>query len=206
MLYGTTWAINAGLNIMNGNLTNLDDETLLHRIREGQHDAFSELVCRHVKRFYSIAYRILNNKDEAEDIVQEAFLKLWDKPGLWDRTRQAKFTTWFYKVVTNLCLDHNKKKKPVTLPEDLHIIDGKPNEIDLLEQRQKQAMLENFIRELPKRQQLALNLCFYEGLSNKEAAEIIDIKVKALQSLIMRAKITLKEKINRYWPRERTKG
>lgn len=191
---------------MSGNLTNLDDQTLLHRIRERQHDAFSELVCRHVKRFYSIAYRILNNKDEAEDIVQEAFLKLWDKPELWDRTRHVKFTTWFYKIVTNLCLDHNKKKRPVSLPEVLHIIDGKPNEIELLEQRQKQAMLENFIRELPERQQLALNLCFYEGLSNKEAAEIIDIKVKALQSLIMRAKITLKEKINRYWPRERTKG
>jgi RNA polymerase sigma-70 factor (ECF subfamily) len=191
---------------MDGNLTKFDDETLLHRIREGRHDAFSALVCRHVKRFYSIAYRILNNKVEAEDIVQEAFLKLWEKPELWDETRQVKFTTWFYRVVTNLCLDHNKKKKPVRLPEDLPIIDGKPNGIELLEQRQKQAMLEKFIRELPERQQLALNLCFYEGLSNKEAAEIIDIKVKALQSLIMRAKITLKEKINRYWPRERTKG
>lgn len=190
---------------MNGNHTNLDDETLLYRIRKGQRDAFSELVDRHAKRFYAIAYRILNNKDEAEDIVQEAFLKLWEKPELWDKTRQAKFTTWFYKIVTNLCLDHNKKKKPVPLPQDLKIIDGNPKGIDVLEQRQKQAMLEDFIRQLPERQQLALNLCFYEGLSNKEAAEIIDIKVKALQSLIMRAKTTLREKIQRYWPRERKK-
>lgn len=205
MLQGTTRVLAVGLNLVNGNLTNLDDETLLHRIREGRHDAFSELVCRHAKRFYAIAYRMLNSKDEAEDIVQEAFLKLWDKPELWDKTRQAKFTTWFYKVITNLCLDHNKKRKPVPLPEDLRLIDGNPKEIDLLEQHQKQAMLENFIRELPERQQLALNLCFYEGLSNKEAAEIIDIKVKALQSLIMRAKTTLREKIQRYWPQERTR-
>lgn len=190
---------------MNGNFANLDDETLLHRIRKGQHDAFSELVYRHAKRFYAIAYRILHNKNEAEDMVQEAFLKLWDKPELWDKTRQAKFTTWFYKIVTNLCLDHNKKKKPVPLPQDLQIIDGSPKGDDVLEQRQKQAMLENFIRQLPERQQLALNLCFYEGLSNKEAAEILDIKVKALQSLIIRAKTTLREKIDRYWPRERTK-
>jgi len=205
MLQGTTRVLAVGLNLVNGNLTNLDDEALLHRIREGRHDAFCELVCRHAKRFYAIAYRMLNSKDEAEDIVQEAFLKLWDKPELWDKTRQAKFTTWFYKVITNLCLDHNKKRKPVPLPEDLRLIDGNPKEIDLLEQHQKQAMLENFIRELPERQQLALNLCFYEGLSNKEAAEIIDIKVKALQSLIMRAKTTLREKIQRYWPQERTR-
>jgi RNA polymerase sigma-70 factor (ECF subfamily) len=59
--------------------------------------------------------------------------------------------------------------------------------------------LDRFIRELPERQHLALNLCFYEGLSNKEAAEIIGVEVKALQSLIMRAKTTLREKVKKYW-------
>lgn len=184
---------------MDSYFTSLSDESLIRRIQERNHDAFSELVFRHSKRFYSIAYRMLSNKNEAEDIVQEAFLKLWDKPDLWDKTRQTKFTTWFYRIITNLCLDYNKKKKPMSLSEDSPIADKKPEEDDLLELHQKQAMLESFIRKLPERQQLALNLCFYEGLSNKEAAEIIDVKVKALQSLIMRAKTTLKEKISRYF-------
>jgi RNA polymerase sigma-70 factor (ECF subfamily) len=63
---------------------------------------------------------------------------------------------------------------------------------------QKQAVLDRFIHELPERQQLAVNLCFYEGLSNSEAAQIIGVKVKALQSLVMRAKTTLKHNVKQY--------
>lgn len=183
---------------MNSDYEVLDDESLLHLVQKGDHNAFSRLLYRHTKRFYAIAYRILSNKDDAEDIVQEAFLKLWNKPDLWDNTKRAKFTTWFYKIVINLCLDHKKKKKTMPLPDDMQIIDSQLQGDALLELREKQAMLECFILQLPERQQLALNLCFYEGLSNKEAAAIIDVKVKALQSLLMRAKTTLKEKINRY--------
>jgi RNA polymerase sigma-70 factor (ECF subfamily) len=67
-----------------------------------------------------------------------------------------------------------------------------------LHEKSKQALLDRFIRELPERQQMALNLCFYEGLSNQEAAEVIGVKVKALQSLLMRAKTTLREKIDHH--------
>jgi RNA polymerase sigma-70 factor (ECF subfamily) len=66
---------------------------------------------------------------------------------------------------------------------------------------QKQAVMERFIHELPERQQLAVNLCFYEGLSNKEAAQIMGVKVKALQSLVMRAKTTLRSNVKRYLDR-----
>ena len=68
----------------------------------------------------------------------------------------------------------------------------------LLDDYQKKSILERFICDLPKRQQLAINLCFYEGLSNNEAAEIIGVKLKALQSLIMRAKTTLKVRVKKY--------
>lgn len=183
---------------MDADFSHPDDESLIQRIQEGSHEAFAALANRHSNRFYSIAYRLVSNKDDAEDIVQEAFLKLWDRPQLWNPTKQTKFTTWFYKVVINLCLDHKKKKKPLCLPEDIELIDRKPGQDILLDIHQKQALLESFMRELPERQQLALNLCFYEGLNNKEAAEIIGVKVKALQSLIMRAKTTLKEKAKRY--------
>ncbi len=183
---------------MDTNFSQRDDESLIHQIQEGNHEAFAALVNRHSKRFYSIAYRIVFNREDAEDIVQEAFLKLWNGPGLWNQSKGAKFTTWFYRIVTNLCLDHNKKKKPLTLSEDLHLTDKNPGQEVLSNEKQKQGLLERFIKELPERQQLALNLCFYEGLSNKEAAKIMDMKVKALQSLIMRAKMTLKEKVKQY--------
>jgi RNA polymerase sigma-70 factor (ECF subfamily) len=175
-----------------------DDESLICRIQEGSHEAFATLVDRHSNRFYRVAYRLVHSKDDAEDIVQEAFLKLWDRPNLWDPGKGAKFTTWFYRVVINLCFDHRKKRKLINLPEDIEFADENPGPDVLFDAYQKQAVLERLIHELPERQQLALNLCFYEGVSNNEAAQIIGVKVKALQSLVMRAKTTLKDKVKQY--------
>ena len=98
----------------------------------------------------------------------------------------------------NLCLDYNRKKRPEPLSELLPVENAGTGQDSAADHRHRQEVLEALIQELPSRQQLALDLCFYEGLSNKEAAEIIGIKVKALQSLIMRAKATLKEKAARY--------
>lgn len=174
----------------------LDDESLIRHIQQGNHEAFVELVERHSKRFYSISYRLLFCKNDAEDIVQQAFLKLWERRLLWNQYRGAKFTTWFYRVVANLCLDYNRKKRPMTLSENMEIADWEDGQEIFLDDKRKQALLDRFIQELPEKQQLALTICFYEGLSNKEAAEIIGIKLKAVQSLIMRAKKTLKEKLD----------
>ena len=176
----------------------LDDESLICQIQKGSHEAFATLVNRHSNRFYRIAYRLVFSKDDAEDIVQEAFLKLWNRPNLWDPGKRAKFTTWFYRVVINLGLDLRKKKKLINLPEALESPDENSGADVLFDMHQKQALLEQFIHELPERQQLAVNLCFYEGLSNREAARIIGVKVKALQSLVMRAKTTLKHNVKQY--------
>lgn len=180
-------------------LSHPNDESLIYQIQEGSHEAFAALVDRHSNRFYRIAYRLVSSKDDAEDIVQEAFLKLWSRPNLWDPDKRAKFTTWFYRVVINLCFDHRKKKRLINLPEDIEFADENPGSDVLFDVHQKQAVLERFIHELPERQQVAVNLCFYEGLSNNEAAQIIGVKLKALQSLVMRAKTTLKHKVKRYF-------
>lgn len=180
---------------MDDRVSELDDESLLRRIQDGNHAAFASLVRRHAKRFYGVAYRIVHDRDDAEDLVQAAFLKLWERPDLWDQRKQTKFTTWFYTVVTNLCLDHAKRKRPLPLPDAIELVDGAPGQDDLLDGKQRRAALDRLIRRLPERQQLALNLCFYEELSNQEAADIMGVNLKALQSLIMRAKTTLKEQL-----------
>jgi len=171
------------------------DEILISMVQAGNHEAFAEIVQRHSKRFYRIAYRILSLKDDAEDVVQEAFLKLWEKRFVWNPNRNTKFTTWFYKIVVNLSLDHNRKKKPFPVSEHIQYADSKPLQEDQLDEKQKQEILDRIIHELPANQQMALNLCFYEGLSNQEAADIMGVTLKALQSLIMRAKMTLKGKV-----------
>ncbi len=174
-----------------------DDASLLAAIEQGSHAAFAVLVRRHHTRFYAIAYRFLANQQEAEDMVQHSLLKLWESPSMWDARKQTKFTTWFYRIIVNQCLDARKKKTAVPLPEEKELIDHRPSQDQLLLLREKQQILETAILALPDKQQTALNLCFYENFSNQEAADIMGIKLKALQSLLIRAKETLRKNVMR---------
>ena len=175
-----------------------DDSELLALVQQGSQPAFATLVERHTERFYRLAFRYLQSKEAAEDIVQDAFLKLWEEPGRWEGERNAKFTTWFYRVVVNLCLDWQNRKKPVQLNEEIEIADDRENTERTLERIEQSRLLEKEIAALPERQRVALNLCFDEGMTNQEAADIMEINLKALQSLLMRAKTTLKERMKNY--------
>ncbi len=171
---------------------NETDESLMERITSGNHQAFAALVRRHTPLFFSAAYRICAKTDEAEDIVQDAFLKLWDRPEAFHHDKNTKFTTWFYRVVTNLAIDKSRKKKPMAPQEALEALsDQAPLAETAMQEHERAQALEQAIQALPERQKLALNLCFYEGLSNKEAADILGVGLKALESLLVRAKKTL---------------
>ncbi len=175
-----------------------DDQELLALIQEGRHQAFAELVQRHTERFYRLAYRYVQNRETAEDLVQDAFLRLWENPASWRPDRNSKFTTWFYRIVVNLCLDWQKKKRPMPLDEDMPLADERESADEAMIRIQEQRLLEKEIAALPERQRTALNLCFDQGLSNQEAAETMGVNLKALQSLIMRAKTTLRERMKAY--------
>jgi RNA polymerase sigma-70 factor (ECF subfamily) len=172
-----------------------EDHELLAVVKGGSQPAFAELVRRHTERFYRLAFRYVQDRGTAEDIVQDAFLKLWEDPGKWQPDRNTKFTTWFYRIVVNLCLDWQKKKRPLPLDEAAPILDERDPPDEEIIRMQQQRILEKEIAELPERQRTALNLCFDEGLTNQEAADVMGIGLKALQSLIMRAKTTLKERM-----------
>lgn len=180
-------------------LDNEDDHGLMVRVQRGDHQAFSHLVQRHSGRFYAIAYRMLNNSAEAEDVVQDSFLKLWNKPQAWDAKKNAKFTTWFYRVVTNAAIDKARRRVKMVSGEKIidFVADDRRNAEEQMYQDETQRVLEEAIQSLPDRQRAALNLCFYEGLSNKEAADILDVNLKALESLLMRAKAGIKDYMTR---------
>jgi RNA polymerase sigma-70 factor (ECF subfamily) len=177
---------------------NETDESLLVHVQHGNQQAFATLVNRHVKKFHAAAYRMCGDVQESEDIVQEAFLKLWNKPQMWDSSRGAKFSTWFYRIVTNLSIDRMRRKKSVAVGEVINVFaDTRDSQEEGLYKQQKQAALEGAIQSLPERQKAALNLCFYEGLSNREAAEILNVSVKALESLLVRARTALKDELTK---------
>jgi RNA polymerase sigma-70 factor (ECF subfamily) len=172
------------------------DEELMVLIKAYNHDAFSTLVTRHSDRFYALSYRTLFNQSDAEDIVQESFLKLWRKPELWKEKKNSKFTTWFYRIIVNACYDLNKKKssQEVCLVVDEQSAEQVAESENL--SHQQLSAIDAALRNLPERQRMALNLCFYEELSNAEAADVMGIRLKALQSLIMRGKAALKIQFN----------
>jgi len=175
-----------------------DDENLLLQIQEGDNNAFATLVKKHSTKYYNLAFRYMLNREAAEDIVQTAFLKLFENPGMWSPKKGVRFTTWFYRIVVNLCLDSKKKFKEIQLPEIFEISDDRPHQEEETLTLEAQSLLAAEIASLPGRQKSALILCFYEGMSHKEAAEILAISVKAFQSLLMRAKERLKTRMKDY--------
>lgn len=175
--------------------TSLSDEELMSLVIKKDTDAYSELVKRHSGKYYALSYRLLSERESAEDIVQDSFLMLWNSPGKWDPEKKVKFTTWFYRVVTNACLDQRRKFKSEVSEEDVELESDEKAQDEVIELRNTKDRVESLIQGLPESQQTALALCFYEGVSNKEAAEVMDISVKALESLLMRAKTSLRQKL-----------
>lgn len=175
-----------------------DDALLLKKLSQGDERAFSELLERHSDRFYALAWRITSNNQDAEDVVQDAFLKLWNNPKLYDPSKGTKFTTWFYRIVSNTAIDYIRKRKKTVGTENFDWIESdQAGQFDDYNDQQQEVFLEQAIQDLPDKQKLALNLCFYEELSNKEAAEILGVGIKALESLLMRAKSNLKDNLSR---------
>ncbi len=181
---------------MANKLENLDDESLMEYVLKHDHQAFSLLATRHANMFYVSAYRILMNKQEAEDTVQDAFLKLWDNPKIWKKGKGAKFTSWFYKVVMNMAIDKYRKNKKISnidiTEQEVEVLASQDKE---LESTEEQKILDTALKSLPENQFIALNLCFYEEMSRKDAAKIMKVSVKALESLLMRAKAKLKDQL-----------
>jgi RNA polymerase sigma-70 factor (ECF subfamily) len=177
-----------------------DDSELLALVQAGDHHAFAVLVRRHTLRFYRLAFRFMQERAAAEDIVQDAFLKIWEQPWRWQPRHNIRFTTWFYRIVVNLCLDARKKKKALPLDDEFaaSVADGGSGHSEILSQQQLQDILEAEIATLPARQRTALNMCFGAELSNQEAADAMGLQLKALQSLLMRAKATLKKRMRKY--------
>ena len=177
-------------------LSPLKDEELLALIKRTQdHAAFSELVKRHAGRFRALAYRFTHSVADAEDIVQDSFTALWLKPDSWNGLMGVKFTTWFYRIVANRCLDQMRKKKPHHLPDDYDGMDDTISADDVLIENEQQRAVEIAFRSLSSNMQTALNLSFYDPVPNKEAAKIMGLSLKAFQSLVIRAKNALKDKV-----------
>lgn len=172
----------------------LDDEGLMLRICEGDTVAYRTLVERHIHRMVRLAQGMVGERSDAEDIVQEAFLRVWIHAKSWDAAK-AKFTTWLYRIVFNLCVDHVRKR--VGLPLDLVMerADPRGDVLGELQRHETRDRVGKAIADLPETQRAAVALHYYEGLSNAEAAEVLSVSIGAVEQLLIRARRRLKEQL-----------
>ena len=167
------------------------DDGLLSQIAEGDRRAFAQLMDRHIDRAHGLAKRVLGNKSDAEDVVQDAFMKVWQKAGQWQPGR-AQFSTWLYRVVVNRCLDLKRKPVNTALDNIAEQSDDRPDAYEDIAARQRQARITGAVAGLPERQRTAIALSYTAGMSNAQAAETMEISVKAFESLLVRAKRELR--------------
>ena len=175
-----------------------DDVALMQHIAAGDQPAFRRFAARHVPRCLALAQRILGNAADAEEVVQDALLRLWQQAPNW-RAGEAKVSTWLYRVLVNLAIDRTRQRRHrfVALDEAGDPADPAPSAQNLVETRQLEAALDAAIRALPERQRLALSLCGQDGLSCAEAAEVLKISVSAMESLLVRGRRTLRWQLAR---------
>lgn len=171
------------------------DEALMARIGRGDRAAFRDLSRRHVGNVVALATHILRNGADAEDVAQEAMLRVWTNAPRWQPL--AAFKTWLTRIVVNLCLDRKRRNTPLPLEAAGDPADETPDAQQEIERSESDRKVANAIDELPERQRAAIALTYREGLSNSEVADILGTSVSAVETLLVRAKRTLREQLDK---------
>lgn len=167
------------------------DDALMARVHARDAAAFRVLVDRHVRQLHRIAYRMIGDAVEAEDLAQEALLRLWRDAAKW-QAGHAGAGAWLNRVVVNLCLDRLRRRRFASdeaVPERADETPLAPDDIDAVRLR---AATVAAIAALPDRQRAAIVLTYYEEVSNQVAAETMDMNIKAFESLLLRARTALR--------------
>lgn len=166
------------------------DEALLVLYANGDSAAAQALMMRLTPRVLGYATRLLNDRSEAEDVAQDAMLRLWKIAPDW-RQGEAKVSTWLYQVVGNLCTDRLRKRRTVALDAVAEPEDGRASVVEGLIEIERAAALKAGLATLPERQRQAVILRHIEGATNPEIAQILEISTEAVESLTARGKRAL---------------
>lgn len=171
------------------------DEALMEAVSDGEFEAFEEIVRRHQTTAVNIAYHMLNDADRAEEIAQEAFLKILRNAHGYEPT--ASFKTYLSRVVTRLCYDWLEKNRPLSFDpgrcSSVELDQTDPLQ-DVLEEERKRA-IHKAVHDLPSRQRTAIVLQHFEGFTYEEIAETMETTERAVEGLLTRARRTLKQSL-----------
>lgn len=178
-----------------------DDATWAARLAARDAAALREMIARHGAALHRVAYRMTGDAHEAEDIVQEALLRLWDQaPALAARhpvgsqaAARLRLGGWLQRVATNLAIDRLRRARRLSGGEVPEEEDDAPLADAVIEAGERDNLARALVLALPERQRAAIVLTYYEELPNAEAAEALDMNIKAFESLLHRARTALRQ-------------
>ncbi|HXZ28422.1 MAG TPA: sigma-70 family RNA polymerase sigma factor [Terriglobales bacterium] len=186
-----------------------DESTLVQAAKSGDLGAFEQLVKLYDRNIFRIAQHITRNREDAEDVVQDAFLKAYENLGQFQG--QSKFYTWLVRIAVNEALMKLRRRRPdkiVSLDENIEteedsmpreVADWSPNPAQLYDQAQLKQILSKVIQGLPPGFRTVFVLRDVEGLSTEETAEALGLSIPAVKSRLLRARLQLRERLNRYF-------
>lgn len=179
------------------------EDNLVRKAQEGDTRAFAELVLAHQQFAFHVALRALNNTQDAEDIVQDAFVKVWKS--LNSFRHDSRFRTWLYRIVMNLCYNQLPKlRKDINAldPDSIHfeLMDTSPdmNPVIRLEGKETLTFIHQQIKSLPDQYRIMLLLRYQQGCSYAEISEILDVPLGTVKTGIFRARERLKDSVYQY--------
>ena len=172
-----------------------DDDLLVRAAAIGDQSAWAILVERHLSAIVGHAWYMLDDHAEAEDVAQETFLRLFGKLGSW-RPGGPQLRTWLYRVAINLCIDRQRSHRKILFDEMPDMLEGGDREPVLGERLDQKITVRRALTDLPERQKTAIALVYYQGMTNREAAELLDVSVEAVESLLARARQTLRRQLD----------
>ena len=171
------------------------DARLLARFAAGEQSAARALTASLLPNVLRQAWRMLGDESEAEDVAQEAMLRLWRQAGDW-REGEAKVSTWLYRVTHNLCIDRLRRRRSgASLEEVPEMPDESLSVLERIGRAQETRRLARAIGKLPERQRRALLLRHFEGAGNPQIAERLACSVEAVESLLARARRQLQTRM-----------
>ena len=177
-----------------------NDASLMQAVAQGDMGAFEQIVRRHQSAAWRVAWRFLGDADEAEDMVQEAFLRILDAAPRYRPT--ATFRTYLYRVLTRLCMDHARKKRPAlveTLPD---IASDAPSQLEQYARKELEQAVQRALDALPSKVRLAIVLRYFEGLSAREMATALNTTPKGVERLLARARKQVEPLLRAYDPQK----
>jgi RNA polymerase sigma-70 factor, ECF subfamily len=170
------------------------DEDLMARIAAQDSRALRMLMARHMSRTIRLAEGILRSSADSEDVAQEAFVRVWRLADSFEPTR-GRFTTWLNRIVVNLSIDRLRKPRGEAIELAEEIASAEPDALSEMITGEERRAVAAAIAALPERQRAAIALFHFEGVSGRDGAVAMDLGEKAFESLLIRARTSLREKV-----------